>query len=133
MEYWKPKAPVEVSHSSKESITEALFLSHHFLPSALRIPKSDKVIQLRFRSDCYEMTLYEGRSAIRPPARLTQGQIKHVTIEMLPLERGTLRLSYEDRHVVIRADGKVWAMVPDICFMRLHAAASGGLGEVIEL
>ena len=108
-------------------------MSHHFLPSALHLPKSDKVIQLRFRNDRYELTLCEGRSVILAPVKLTQGQIKHVTIEMLPLEKGSLKLTYEDRHVVIRTDGAVWAMVPDLMFMRLHAAASGGQGETIQL
>jgi hypothetical protein len=108
-------------------------VSHQFLPSALHLPKSDKVIQLRFRNDRYELTLYEGRSAVHPPAKLTQGQIKHVTIEMQPLERGQLKLSYEDRHVVIRTEGNVWAMVPDVSFMQLHAAASVGLGDLVEI
>ncbi len=96
------------------------------------MPKTDKVIHLRFRNDKYELTLSEGRSAIHPLVKLTQGQIKHVTIEMLPLQRGSLKLSYEDRHVVIRTEKGVWAMVPDVKFMRLHAAASGGLGESVE-
>lgn len=103
------------------------------MPSVIRIPRSEKVIQLRFRRDRYELTLYEGRSAIQPPAHLTQGQLKQVTIEMMPLDRGKLKLSYEDRHVVIRTEGQVWAMVPDISFMRLHSAASYGMGEMIDL
>lgn len=126
-----PGAPI--TENAKGRRREPLILSHHFLPSTLHLPKCQKALQLRFRSDQYELTLFEGRSAAFPTVRFTQGQIKHVTIEMLSVERGPLKLSFEDRHIVIRADGKVWAKVPDVTFMRLHAMAAIGAGESVDI
>lgn len=104
-------------------------MASHHQPSAIRFPKLDKTVQLRFGHNGYDLTLLHGRSAVVPPVTLSSGQLRQVTVEMQAVETGPLKLSYEGRDVVIRANGKVWIKVPDILFMRLHSVASVGAGE----
>lgn len=90
-------------------------------------------MQLRFTAQGYELSLVQGRSSSNGEALFTSGQLRQVTVEMMAVESRGIKMSYEDRHVVIRSDGKTWIKVPDVLFMRLHSMASVGAGEGIDL
>ena len=116
--------PLGFQHTTK--------LAHHHLPSSIRFGRQDKAVQLRFTQQGYELSLIQGRSNSLRSSMFTSGQLRQATVEMLTVESGPIRLSFEDRHIVVRLDGKAWVRVPDILFMRLHSMASVGSGEGID-
>ena len=107
-------------------------MAQHHLASVLRLPRKDKSVELRFNGNNYEFKFYNGRSSAYPAIALAPAQMRIVTVELLALEMGKLKISHENRYFAFRIDGEVWAKVPDVILMQLCSLAAAGRGECLS-
>jgi hypothetical protein len=103
-----------------------------YQPSQLSLGSGNLVVQLRFVPPSYELLLVDEVKKTNRRAVFTGGDLRQVTLDMHPVEAGNIKLSYVARHILIEVSGKIFARVLDVDFMRLHNAASVGMGESIS-
>ena len=98
----------------------------------MAIGNGSLVLQLRFVPPSYELTLRDDTKRMSCRGIFSGGDLRQVTLDMHPVEAGNIRLSYVARHILIEINGKLFARVLDVDFMKLHNAASVGAGECIS-
>ena len=103
----------------------------NYQPSRLELPSGKRSIALRFVSPDYELSLRDEKDRVTEKTLVSTAQLRQVTLDMRPVDSGKIRLSYANRHIMLEIDGKLFARVLDIDFMRLHSAASVGVGESV--
>jgi len=103
-----------------------------YKPSRITAKSSSKAVELQFMMDHYDLRMLQSDSEIAPPLHLTCNQLNHVALDMRAVDLTPVKLSFQNRCVVIEVAGKVWARVPDVYFIRLQACAGAGQGESLE-
>jgi len=101
--------------------------------SSLEVSPLGRTVFLRFVPPAYELTLRDDGERLCERATLTGAQLRQVTLDMRPVQDGPVKLTYAARHVLFEINGKLFARVLDIDVMRLHDAASAGLGEIVSV
>ena len=104
-----------------------------YQPSRLELPTSKRSVTLRFVPPAYELTLRDENDRVFEKATVTGGQLQQVSLDMRPVAIGPIRLTYAARHILVEIDGKLFARVLDVDFIRLHHAASVGGGETVTV
>jgi len=105
----------------------------NYQPSRLELPACKRSVTLRFVQPDYELALRDDKDRVTERTMLSTAQIRQVTLDMRPVECGKIRLSYANRHILMEIDGKLFARVLDVDFMRLHSAAAVGAGEGVNV
>jgi len=104
----------------------------NYQPSRLELPSSSRTVQLRFAPPVYELILRDESERICERTTITGAQLRQVTLDMHPVECGSIRLTYAARHVLFEIDGKLFVRVLDVDVMKLHDFASAGFGESVS-
>ncbi len=104
----------------------------HYQPSRLELTSGKRSVTLRFVPPDYELALRDEKDRATEKTMITTAQLRQVTLDMRPVDCGRIRLSYANRHILVEIDGKLFARVLDVDFMRLHSAAAVGAGEGIN-
>lgn len=104
-----------------------------YLPSRIDLRKNERSIQLQFTGAGFEMRLFERGHSVGKAVPVTAAQLRQVGIDLRAVTLPPLRFLYLDRYVVVELEGKEWARVPDVSFMRLLELAVQGAGVCIDL
>jgi hypothetical protein len=64
---------------------------------------------------------------------VSAAQLRQVSIDMRPVELGSVKFVFENRHIVVEHNERAWAKVPDVLFLRLLDLAAEGTGSAIDL
>jgi hypothetical protein len=93
-----------------------------------------KRVQLRiFPQEAYELRFIEGND-IQGCVDITPEDFRAVLHDYFRFSGNGVSLSYENRHVIVKIQGKHWAEVPDVDLMRLeNMALSGEYGSFDSL
>ena len=103
-----------------------------YRPSRLELLPKGRTVQLRFVPPAYELVLRDEEEKIFVRGSISGAQLRQVTLDMRQVESGSIRLSYAARHILMEIDGKLFARVADVDFMKLHDVASMGAGEDVN-
>src|SRR6478735_485429 len=104
-------------------------MNTRYKPSRITAKASSKVIELQFMMDHYDLRMLQSENDVSPPLHLSCNQLNRVALDMRAVDLAPVKLSFQNRCVVIEVSGKVWARVPDVDFIRLQSCAGAGLGE----